>query len=1187
MRLKSLEIKGFKSFANETLVHFNDRVTGVVGPNGSGKSNIVDAIRWVLGDQSAKELRLDKMSSVIFNGSKKRKPSGMAQVTITFDNTRNLLPTEYSTVSVTRQLYRSGESEYRINGVVCRLKDIHSLFMDTGIGSDSYAIIALGMVDEILSDKDNSRRRMLEQAAGISKYKQRKKETLSKLKSTTEDLERVQDLLYEIEKNMKMLERQAKRAEKYLEIRAEYREKSLSLASVKTKEIHEKINKIEHQIEKEMDLFGAVEAQFIQWEAQLEQQKKQTLDKEKDLSEAQRNINQLVGQIRGMESDKKMKEQEDKFATETLARLESEALQLQRRAEQLEEEMEVYQEKSLEAAEEEELVKIDLQAQELALNVLRNEYKALQIDRDDVVKKQTEVERDRYELEKNIAVNNNQIINARSEIGRNQKDKQAKELEIDQWRSKARDLEAWLLVHREDLKTLEEEENNRQLALDQLGRAVEEAEQKLQQINRVLDAKKNEYKLTKSMLESMEGFPESIRFLSKNKDWAAEGVLLSDTLYVEDSAIRPLVETYLESYLNYFVVDHVSEAIAAIEKLSAAQKGKANFIILDQLPPSRVQEEIPPGTTRLADYLAMDAKYQALKDFLFSGVYILNDSSTQNEILGSNHQTLIARDGKFHKKGAILGGGSMGLFEGKKLGRKKNLEILSLEIENLEKSSQEVSQDLKEKLEKRSQLRKSHAAEKIQKIRRDLQGKEGEYVQWSTRLENARDLLAVLEGKEAEVENRILDLQEQNEEWQSKLALIQKEWEALRDTVAREEGVFNEKALQLTEMNQVYNSARIEYIKKQNLTESFRKELDYRRGQQREVQKLVENNQLQTQEKTLQLSLLTQQILGLQEALKKSYEQRKELEKTLNGVEQAYYSYRSEIQELENNLKQLSKRKSDLQSLVNGLKESRNELRFQLTALTERVSVEFNLESQAILAMDASHGDVLALEELEIQIKQLKMRLDQFGEVNPMAVEAYQEIKDRYDEILAQRSDILKAKGDLEQTIQEIEDSATLQFLSAFAQVRAHFIEVFRSLFTEGDDCDMKLSDPEAPLDSDIVITAKPKGKKPQSLSQLSGGEKTLTATALLFALYLLKPAPFCIFDEVDAPLDDANIEKFNKIIKKFSEQSQFIIITHNKLTMTEVDVIYGVYMEEMGISAVSPVDFRSFEHQDFISTLN
>jgi chromosome segregation protein len=1186
MRLKSLEIKGFKSFANETIVHFNERVTGVVGPNGSGKSNIVDAIRWVLGDQSAKELRLDKMSSVIFNGSKKRKPSGLAQVTITFDNTRNLLPTEYSTVSVTRQLYRSGESEYRINGVVCRLKDIHSLFMDTGIGSDSYAIIALGMVDEILSDKDNSRRRMLEQAAGISKYKQRKKETLSKLKSTTEDLERVQDLLYEIEKNMKMLERQAKRAEKYLEIRAEYREKSLSLASVKTKEIHDKIAKIEHQIEKEMDLFGAVEAQFVQWEAQLEQRKKQTLDKEKDLSEAQRNINQLVGQIRGMESDKKMKEQEDKFATETLGRLESEALQLQVRSEQLEEEMEVYLEKSLEAAEEEELVKIDLQGQELALNVLRNEYKALQTDRDDVVKKQTEVERKRYELEKNIAVNNNQIINARSEIGRNQKDKQAKELEIDQWKSKAKDLEAWVLSQREALKNLEEEENNRQLALDQLGLAVEEGEKKLQQINRVLDAKKNEYKLTKSMLESMEGFPESIRFLSKNKDWAAEGALLSDTLYVEDPSIRPLVESYLESYLNYFVVDHVGEAIAAIEKLSAAQKGKANFIILDQLPPSQGQEEIPPGTTQLSDYIAMDAKYQALKDFLLAGVYILDDSSTQNEVLGSKHPTLIARDGKFQKKGAILGGGSMGLFEGKKLGRKKNLEILSLEIENLEKSSQEVSQDLKEKLEKRSALRKSHAAEKIQKIRRDLQGKEGEYVQWATRLENARDLLAVLEGKEAEVESRIMDLQEENEEWHSQLALIQKEWEILRDSVAREEGVFNEKALQLTEMNQVYNSARIEYIKKQNLTESLKKELDYRRSQQREVQKLVENNQLQTQEKTLQLSLLTQQILRLQETLQKSYEQRKELEKTLNGVEQAYYSSRSEIQELENNLKQLSKRKSDLQSLINGLKESRNELRYQLAALTERVSVEFNLESQAILAMDFSL-DGLALEELETQIKQLKMRLDQFGEVNPMAVEAYQEIKERYDEILAQRGDILKAKGDLEQTIQEIEDSATLQFLSAFAQVRAHFIEVFRSLFTEGDDCDMKLSDPEAPLDSDIVITAKPKGKKPQSLSQLSGGEKTLTATALLFALYLLKPAPFCIFDEVDAPLDDANIEKFNKIIKKFSEQSQFIIITHNKLTMTEVDVIYGVYMEEMGISAVSPVDFRSFEHQDFSSTLN
>ena len=1186
MRLKSLEIKGFKSFANETVVHFNERVTGVVGPNGSGKSNIVDAIRWVLGDQSAKELRLDKMSSVIFNGSKKRKPSGLAQVTITFDNTKNILPTEYSAVSITRLLYRSGESEYRINGVSCRLKDIHSLFMDTGIGSDSYAIIALGMVDEILSDKDNSRRRMLEQAAGISKYKQRKKETLSKLKSTTDDLERVQDLLFEIEKNMKMLERQAKRAEKYLEIRGEYRSKSLSLGSIKTKEINDRIAAIDKEIEKEMDFFRSFEAQWIQKEALLEKQKKQTLDKEKDLSEAQRNINRLVGNIRGMENDKKMKEQEDRFATETLARLESESHQLLLRAERLVEEMEIYQEKLAETEEEEEVAKIDMNALELALTALRKEYNFLQNGRDDIIKRQTEVERTRYELEKNIAVNNNQIINARSEMSRNQKDKETKEIEIAQWRNKAEECKERVEAFQINLQELESEEQKRQKELEEANKAVEESDQKLQQINRTLDAKNNEYKLTKSMLESMEGFPESIRFLSKNREWAAEGALLSDTLYVEDLSIRPLVESFLESYLNYFVVENISEALKAIEKLTGAQKGKANFILLDQLPQPSSEIQAPIGASALIDFVTMEPKYSGLKQFLFHGVYLVDPLSEESQYLSSTEFTFIARDGKFQKRGAIIGGGSVGLFEGKKLGRKKNLELLSHEIIDLEKSAVEQSRLWKETVERRSQLRQGNRAEKIQQVRRELQHKEGEYVQWATRLENANDLLAVLSGKEQEVEERIMGLQEENVEWQQKLGEIKDQLESLRSSVAKEEGVFNEKAVQLTEMNQVFNTSRIEYIKKQNLTESLRKEIDYRRSQQREVEKLLESSRLQKEEKSLHQDNLTKEIMGLQESLQLAYEQRKALESELSGVEQSYYRFRTEIQELENTLKNLSKKKSDLQSLVNGLKENRNELRYQLTALTERISVEFGIDSSEILTME-SPNEVDKIEWLESEIKQLRGRLEQFGEVNPMAVEAYQEIKSRYDEIVEQRKDILKAKGDLEQTIQEIEDSATHQFLSAFDQVRKNFIEVFRSLFTEGDDCDMKLSDPESPLDSDIVITAKPKGKKPQSLSQLSGGEKTLTATALLFALYLLKPAPFCIFDEVDAPLDDANIEKFNKIIKKFSEQSQFIIITHNKLTMTEVDVIYGVYMEEMGISAVSPVDFRSYEHQDFVSTLN
>src|SRR5690606_628493 len=295
MRLKSLELKGFKSFATETVINFNEEVIGIVGPNGSGKSNIVDAIRWVLGEQKSKELRLEKMTNVIFNGTKNRKKTGMAQVSLTFENTKNLLPTEYQTVTITRILYRTGDSEYRLNGVPCRLKDITSLFLDTGIGSYSYAIIALGMVDDLLSDKDNSRRLMFEQAAGISKYKIRKHETLNKLKSTSDDLDRIEDLLFEIENQLSQLEKQAKRAKKYYNLKDQYKALHVELAVFKLKNYKSSHNELSSKLEAEMDRFRKIETESLKLEAQLEENKKSNLDKVKILTEAQRSLNQLIG----------------------------------------------------------------------------------------------------------------------------------------------------------------------------------------------------------------------------------------------------------------------------------------------------------------------------------------------------------------------------------------------------------------------------------------------------------------------------------------------------------------------------------------------------------------------------------------------------------------------------------------------------------------------------------------------------------------------------------------------------------------------------------------------------------------------------------------------------------------------------------------------------------------------------
>ncbi|MEM1121742.1 MAG: AAA family ATPase, partial [Bacteroidota bacterium] len=339
MRLRTLEIKGFKSFADQTQIHFNEDVIGVVGPNGSGKSNIVDAIRWVLGEQKSKELRLDKMTSVIFNGTKKRKASGAASVSLTFENTKNLLPTEYNMVTVTRMLYRSGESEYRLNNVPCRLKDVTSLFLDTGIGSNSYAIIALNMVDDLLSDKENARRRMFEQAAGISKYKKRKRETLNKLKNTEADLERIEDLLFEIEGNLKSLEKQAKRAERYYAIKKDYKELALDLAVFQVAEYKEDYKSIESRLTNEMDGFRQLEINNRQLESKIEEEKRKNLDYEKNLSESQKALNTLVGGIREMENEKRILEQRSLFTKDNKEKLSTQINVAKARIGQLEEEV--------------------------------------------------------------------------------------------------------------------------------------------------------------------------------------------------------------------------------------------------------------------------------------------------------------------------------------------------------------------------------------------------------------------------------------------------------------------------------------------------------------------------------------------------------------------------------------------------------------------------------------------------------------------------------------------------------------------------------------------------------------------------------------------------------------------------------------------------------------------------------
>ncbi len=1180
MRLKTLEIKGFKSFANETVLHFDQDVIGVVGPNGSGKSNIVDAIRWVLGEQKSRELRLDQMSSVIFNGTKKRKPAGLAKVSLTFDNTKNLLPTDYSTVTITRMLYRSGESEYRLNNVPCRLKDITALFMDTGIGSNSYAIIALNMVDDILADKDNARRRMFEQAAGISKYKMRKRETLNKLKNTTNDLDRIEDLLFEIENNLKSLEKQARRTQRFFDLKEKYKDLSLQLAKLKSTELTQRKGQLEKQLQEEQDAYRQLEVEARQLEAQLEQEKKNNLDKEKNLSQSQRELNELVNQLRNIESDRKVAEQRLSFIRQNAQRLQNLQKEAALQLEKLQQKKSSLQNRINEEKEEEQRLQQQLEKAAKEKKEVEEQHSHLKSGLDEIVNRQQTLEKRIFELEKNKAIHANQIENAELEIARLNERNKSRQSDAQELQKQLASISREEQSKQEELQLLQQAEEERKREIHRLETQLDELLKKIQNVNRKLDAKRNEYQLTKSMIDKLEGFPESIKFLSQTKAWTKKAPLLSDILYVEET-YRVAIENYLEPYLNHYVVENLDEALEAIKLLHKTQKGKANFFLLDAFQKQVPQIKLLPDMQQATDFVQTDEKYRPLVAHLLRNVLITRQDNPNISV--EEDITLLSQSGTFIRRAHSVSGGSVGLFEGKKIGRKKNLELLEKAIKKAESESQQLNTRYQE-LKARLDVLKSAAEEqKLHRLSKEINELNQQRVSLQTRLDNHREQSSEANTKSEELQREILRIQTEDKQIEQALQNEQQALQKLKESIREADSSYRQIADALSKAAAVYNENHIQYIRQQNKVQSLETELNFAEQQIREIQNRDTQNKETLKNSSEEENLLQERIQQLSEELKTAYEHKQQKEALLSDAEQNYFQARGQINELEDALRKKAKRQQDSQILINSLKDKLNELKYQISTISERLHIEFGSRLEELKELEIPEN--LPLEELQLKVDRLRNRLENYGEINPLAVEAYDEMKERYDNITSQRDDILQAKEDLLETIREIEETATEQFMEAFEKVRVYFQDVFRSLFTENDTCDLILLDPENPLDSKIEIIAKPKGKRPQTISQLSGGEKTLTATALLFALYLLKPAPFCIFDEVDAPLDDANIEKFNKIIKKFSKDSQFIIVTHNKQTMAAVDTIYGVYMHEQGVSGVTPVDFRNYEHKALLES--
>ncbi len=1171
MKLQNLKIKGFKSFADKTDVIFDNQITGIVGPNGCGKSNIVDAIRWVIGEKKISALRSESQAGLVFNGSKTRPASAMAEVSLTFDNDRNVLPTDYSTVTVSRKFYKNGDSEYRLNDVVCRLKDIHNLFLDTGVSNDSYAIIELGMVDDIIKDKDNARRKMIEQAAGVSIYKTRKKEAQSKLKSTEADLNRIEDLLYEIEGNLKSLERQAKKAKKQKELKAEYKDVSILHAQKSLTNFNKDFQQLNRSIIELEETKIKLENDIEQKEQSISSLKEDVNRQEQKLNAMNADFNQMLQVISKLEQDQQLNTQKLHFQKDKLKSVEQLITQNKQQLEDNRKELTELQnqkDKSEESLKnyiaEEETLKKQLDDKKLNYEQTKSEVEKQK-------SKLLETQNSKFKFEKDLAIIETSISNLRKSIAQENEEQEKRSQKSKEIETQKTEKTQALQKAQEELKNLQAEQEKLKSQVLKQQEQLEQERLKLHDANRQLDAKQNEYDLLRSLVENLEGYPESIKYLSKNNNWHSKPILLSDIILPQEK-YKKSIEYILQKYLNYFVTEDFYQAREAIKLLSQNEKGKANFFLLDKI---QSQSPLPklPDLTAAIDVIEYDPKYTQLVQLLLGNVYISEEGDIAEVDLQGNY-TLVSLDGDISIDRYSLAGGSTGIFEGNKIGRAKNLDKLAAGIQTLTETAKSLKLSFDNTQNEIQKSQEGLSSAKVEEKKNQIQELQQEVYALTTQLEN-------LKTASAQGQERLKDYNTQLDTHTKNISSIQTENADIESVIQK---IHDE----ISDLDQRYIAAENAYRTASDKWNVYTVELEAKKAQVANATQTINlrtqqidalKNQLATNQKELEV---TSQIIADAETTDTSFieniekqvlvkSQRKE---ELDKLDQAFHIKKKELNEHDQEIAKVRKNRDERNNELIAQKEKMNAMRLQVSTLNERMKLEFDVHLDNILNEEVEIPETEA--QLEAKATALKSKIHNLGEVNPTAIEAFEEMAKRNQFMTEQRDDLVEAKENLLKTIEEVEQTANQKFLETFDQVRTNFKQVFNALFTADDTCDLKMTDPDNPAETGIEIYARPKGKKPSVITQLSGGEKTLTSTALLFAIYLIKPAPFCILDEVDAPLDDANVEKFTNMIKQFSEKSQFIIVTHNKQTMAAVDAIYGVTMQEPGVSKLVPVDFRS-----------
>jgi len=1186
--LSKLEIFGFKSFAQKTPIKFHEGITSIVGPNGCGKTNIVDAIRWCLGEQRTSTLRSDKMVNVIFNGTSTRKPMGMAEVSLTIENTTGILPTEYTDVTITRRIFRSGESEYLLNKNICRLKDITNLFMDTGIGANAYSVIELKMVETILSSKAEERRTMFEEAAGVNRYKLRRRLALKKLDELMGDLTRVNDIISEVAKNVASLERQAKKADRYTQLTSRLKEIELELAEReyawfldKTEELI--LTKVENNKRKKQ-----YEDEIVLLSEKLDEFKKKLLGYESELREKRLDINKLTENIYQLRSDISVSKERHKSVSSNIAMYENEIVEFNDRIEASKKVIEQALlttsnltseiDKSRETKDD---LKHKIEEAELLLNEKRAEVKkhseVILAGLKQIIDKENEL----LNVTRSVEEKNNQINKLNSRI-LNLTNDVAKTVGFIESLKEERESVASALNEAEDNYAKKAQEK------EKLEHELNELKARELELNSFLKSLNDKISFIQNLVDNLEGVSQGTKSLLELDGWANGRVMLLANAGNSADELRPAVEAALRSNISDILISSVDELKKGIEHLKNNNLGRASFFLkqsvngnsgllgkLQKYLLSRQRKKIETHSSFkmwAAGAVQADGEWINFFDKLLSTTAIVSDLDSAIALSQKYSDfRFVTINGDLADGSGLIESGSAVADEslfGKRqllLEIKKEIPLKQSELSVLNKRISDYELlismiDLKVLSDKGRML-----VNDLNNIDKQISQFEYEKKKSGDEIEKTRNLIQDIASESNKLDNDKNLISEQLSDMQKQKSFVEAQLKKLEEESLKADTQYSQL---ITEENEIKVGLERNLGEARNLRNTITQSEENIDNTNRSIASRKNDIGLGRKE----ISEVDNKIKELEEKAAELEQSRKFINEELDKVERAYQELRAEGSSIEENINSIRNEKDYILDANRDLEIKLSEYEIKKNNLIEHINEDYSVK---IERKQFDDNETFDFEVRKAEVHELRQKIRNLGPINLLAYSEFEEERDRLDFLSKQRDDLVESEKDIAKTIEEINQTAQAKFAETFNHIRENFIRVFRSLFDPGDEADLRLEEGADPLEGKIEIIAKPKGKRPTSIELLSGGEKTLTAIALLFAIYLVKPSPFCILDEIDAPLDDANIDRFTRLIKEFSQNTQFIVVTHNKRTMEAAETLYGVTMQEEGVSKLVSVRFN------------